>query len=351
MDRLNISTSRLGLLLTGDQLSPPEMAQWAARAELAGFESVWVTEGNWDAVVPLSLMTQTTTHVRLGAACAIVGRHPFPAQLAWAGIDSASRGRLVLGLGDGPSGANASWWGARPADPVRRMREHVELLRSMLGAHTGGAFDFHGDYYSVERFTRWERPERERIPILLGATQPRMLRLAGELADGYVAAALNSPAHFREVVRPNLERGLRASRRSKSQFEVATLRICSVAEDGARAREVARSTIAFYAGIAPKLAEVLDHEGFTLERAQIETAFRSGGASAAAAYVPAAAIERLAIAGTPEECREQLDDFGTDYDTVILYPPTLGLGKQELEHTLQALIETFAAKALAVAER
>jgi alkanesulfonate monooxygenase SsuD/methylene tetrahydromethanopterin reductase-like flavin-dependent oxidoreductase (luciferase family) len=352
VDRLNEKrTPHLGLLLTGEQMSPVEMAQWAATAEQAGFESVWVTEGYWDAVVPLTLMTQTTTRVRLGAACAIVGRHPYPAQLAWAGIESASRGRLVLGLADGPSGPNSSWWGGRPSDPVRRMREHLELTRLMLTTHSGRVADFHGNHYTVERFQRWVPPERDHIPILLGATQPGMLRLAGEVADGYVAAALNSPAHFHEVVRPNLELGLERSGRSIDDLEVAAVRICSVADNAARAREVARTTIAFYAGIAPRLADVLDHEGFSLERREIENAFRLGGVSAAAAFVPEAAVERLAIAGTPAQCKDQFTALGADLDTVILYPPALGLDKREMEESYHAVVETFAPHALVAAER
>jgi alkanesulfonate monooxygenase SsuD/methylene tetrahydromethanopterin reductase-like flavin-dependent oxidoreductase (luciferase family) len=327
-------------------MSPVEMARWAAHAEAAGFESVWVTEAYWDAVVPLALMTQTTSHVRLGAACAIVGRHPYPSQLAWAGLDAASEGRLVVGLADGPSGPNSNWWGARAREPVRRMREHLELTRLMLSTHSGQVADFHGEYYEVDGFQRWKAPQRDRIPMLIGATQPAMLRLAGELADGYVAAALNSVTHFHDIVRPNLEEGLALSGRSLRDIEVACARICSVADDPARAREIARLTIAFYAGIAPRLADVLEHEGYARERRDVETRFERAGLVAAAAAVPEAAVERLAIAGTPAESREQLAQLAADFDTVILYPPSLGLQKREAEECHEAVLETFGSRRL-----
>jgi alkanesulfonate monooxygenase SsuD/methylene tetrahydromethanopterin reductase-like flavin-dependent oxidoreductase (luciferase family) len=324
-------------------MSPLRMAEWAATAERAGFESVWVTEAFWDAIVPLTLMTQTTSRVRLGTACAIVARHPYPAQMAWTGIDELSQGRLVLGLADGPSGPNASWWGVRPESPVQRMREHVELLRLMLSSRSGSV-DYEGAYYKLAAFQRYAVPKRERIPILIGATRPSMLRLAGEIADGYVAAALNSIAHFHDVVLPSLEDGLARAGRRREDLELAAVRICSVADDAQRAREVARKTIAFYAGIAPRLAEVLDHEGFGAERRELEAAFEVGDVSGATACIPDEAVDRLAIAGTPDVCRERLAVFSREFDTVILYPPTFGLEQAEIEENHQAVIATFSSE-------
>jgi alkanesulfonate monooxygenase SsuD/methylene tetrahydromethanopterin reductase-like flavin-dependent oxidoreductase (luciferase family) len=323
-------------------MSPADMAGWAATAERAGFESVWVTEAFWDAIVPLSLMSRTTERVRLGTACAIVGRHPHPAQMAWVGIDDVSDGRLVLGLADGPSGPNSSWWGTRTVAPARRMREHIELLRLMFSAHSGRTIDYEGNEYLVHGFQRWVKPRRERIPILVGATQPSMLRLAGELADGYVAAALNAPAHFREVVWPSIEHGMAHAGRSRRDLEVASVRICSVAERRDHARQMAKTTIAFYAGIAPRLAEVLDHCGYATERAAVEAAFLAGDITRAASRVPEGAVDAVAIAGTPDEARTQLAEFGADFDTVILYPPTFGLEKGQIEENHRAIVETFA---------
>jgi alkanesulfonate monooxygenase SsuD/methylene tetrahydromethanopterin reductase-like flavin-dependent oxidoreductase (luciferase family) len=322
-------------------MSPLEMAQWATAAENSGFESVWVTEAFWDAIVPLTLMSQTTSRVRLGAACAIVARNPHPAQMAWAGIDEVSQGRLVIGLADGPSGPNANWWGTRPQRPVQRMREHVELIRLMLASHADNV-DYQGRYYVLRDFQRWALPMRERIPILIGATRPPMLRLAGEIADGYIGAALNSTAYFHDIVMPSLEQGLERSGRTRDDLELAAVRICSIDNDVHRAREIARRTIAFYAGIAPRLAEVLDHEGFSSERRDVESAFLIGDIEAAAASIPDEAVDRLALAGTPDMCREHLAGFARDFDTVILYPPALGLDKGAVEEHHRVVIETFA---------
>lgn len=330
-----------GLLLTGDQMTPDEMAAWARRAEERGFESVWVTEAFWDALVPLTLMAKATTRVRLGTACAIVSRQPHVAQLGFAGVDRVSGGRLVLGLADGPSGPNSDWHGVRPKSPAKRMREHVELMGLMIAAHSGKQIEFHGDYYDITSFGRWAVPARDSIPVLLGVMTPVMCRLSGEIADGYIGAALNSNRYFDDIVAPNIQEGRARAGREASPFEFASVRICSISEDGQRAREVAKQTIGFYAGIAPALGAVLDHHGFAEVRRSCERAIAAWDFHAAAAAIPDDVVDIVAVAGTPDEARDRLAEYERGLDTVILYPPSLGLEKGEIEEAHVALVETF----------
>lgn len=324
-------------------MTPSEMAGWARRAEDSGFESVWVTEAFWDVLVPLTLMASDTSKVRIGTACAIVSRQPHIAQLGFTGLDQVSGGRLVLGLADGPSGPNSDWHGPQPERPARRMREHVELIRLMIEAHSGKQVGYHGDYYDIGSFSRWAVPVRDSIPILLGVMSPAMCRLAGDIADGYIGAALNSSRHFDEVVAPNIRAGRARSGRDGVPFEFASVRICSVSEDGRRAREVAKRTIAFYAGIAPALGAVLDHHGYANVRRKCEKAVAAWDFDKAAAAIPDEVVDITAVAGTPDEARDRLAEYGQGLDTVILYPPSLGLDKAEIEEAHTALLETFGA--------
>jgi alkanesulfonate monooxygenase SsuD/methylene tetrahydromethanopterin reductase-like flavin-dependent oxidoreductase (luciferase family) len=334
------SRVNLGVLLSGTHSSPVEMASWAVSAEKKGFDSVWVNESTYDVIVPLTIIGHATSRVRLGAACAIVGRPPHVAQLAISGLEQVSGGRLCPAFSDGPSGPNRSWFGPRPRSSLKRMREYIEVLRLMLSAHDGEAVRYEGEYYQVENYRRLSAPVRDTVPLLVGASGPRMIELAGALADGIVAPALNCRAFFDEIAFPGVAAGL--ATRPTCQFERASVRICSVDDDADRARARAKRQIAFYVGIAPSLARMLDLLGFAAERSEVEAAFLAGDVDAATALVPEASIEDLVFAGTPAECRAQLDDFADGLDTVILYPPAAGLNKQESDRAHAALLDAFA---------
>jgi alkanesulfonate monooxygenase SsuD/methylene tetrahydromethanopterin reductase-like flavin-dependent oxidoreductase (luciferase family) len=330
-----------GLLLSGAHSSPAEMATRAQLAEERGFDSIWVNEGAFDAIVPLALIAQSTAHVRLGTACAIVGRHPHLAQLAIAGIESISNGRFSPAFADGPSGPNRSWYGPRPSSPLKRMQEYIEILRLMLSASNGDEVNYEGEYYRVDNYRRLSKPIRDKVPLLVGAAGPRMIEVAGSVADGFVAPALNCRRFFDEVAFPHARTGLNAAGRTEDDFEWNSVRICSVDHDRETARARARRQIAFYVGIAPSLANMLNLLGFSSERSVIEAAVAQGDLDAAAGLVPDALVDELTFAGTPDDCQQQFQDFSTGLDTVILYPPAAGLTRAESLQAHSAVIEAF----------
>lgn len=329
-----------GLFLTGDRLTPQEVAAWAVTAERAGFESVWVPEAFWDVIVPLTLIAQATSRIRIGAATALAGRPPHLLHLAMSGIDAVSAGRLSVGLSHGPTGPNEGWYGGRPEKPVRRMREYVEVLRLMLQSYVG-PIDYSGEYFELVGYQKWVEPIRESLPILVGGSGPQMIRLSGRVADGFIGAALNSPKFFHEVVQPNLEVGLATSGRQRDDFELASVRICCVNADGDEARRRAKHQLAFYIGIAPALATVLDLHGFSRVREAVAEAFLGGDLPGAIAKIPDDVVGFLAIAGTPQECRDQIKSYEGTLDTILLYPPSIGHSKEMVVENHRLVVETF----------
>jgi alkanesulfonate monooxygenase SsuD/methylene tetrahydromethanopterin reductase-like flavin-dependent oxidoreductase (luciferase family) len=74
------------------------------------------------------------------------------------------------------------WHGAEYGDrPLAQMREELTLLRLCL---SGEKVDFAGDFHTVKGFRLGVRLDEKRPKIILAALNPRMLKLAGELADG-----------------------------------------------------------------------------------------------------------------------------------------------------------------------
>ena len=89
---------------------------------------------------------------------------------------------IVLGVGISSPVVTERWHGVPYGDrPLARTREYVTLLRECLA---GESVTFKGDYYECSRFRLGVRLGERRPKIVIGALNPGMLRLAGEVADG-----------------------------------------------------------------------------------------------------------------------------------------------------------------------
>jgi len=173
----------------------------ARRAEALGYESVWVTHGSGrDSFLVLAAYASATTRVGLGnGVVPIYPRHPTAVAQAALTLSELSGGRFRLGLGVSHRATMEGMLGLRLAEPLSVMREYVAVLRGALGR---GA-QFVGRHYRVE----WSvaLPSRPPAPpILLAALSPKMLELAGEVADG-VVLWLCTPRYIRETALPALE--------------------------------------------------------------------------------------------------------------------------------------------------
>lgn len=110
-----------------------------------------------------------------------------PAMLAKqaATLDVLSEGRFEMGLGAGGMWDGiAAFGGPRrsPGEAYGAFRDALHILRGMW-ENAGGSFTYEGDYYQV-RGARPGPAPAHRIPIWVGASGPRMMRLLGRMADG-----------------------------------------------------------------------------------------------------------------------------------------------------------------------
>ncbi len=117
--------------------------------------------------------------------------------------------------------------------------------------------------------------------------------------------------------------------------------ICSVAEDGDRARRDAAAQIAFYT-VVRTYRSIVEMEGFSDEVAEIRAAWQRRDADAMVAAVSAEMVARMAVAGTPDEARDQLPGFHGLYDRLLCYVPSYGLSDGEITERVDAVLETFA---------
>lgn len=144
-----------------------------------------------------------------------------PAMLAKAAatLDALTGGRVELGLGAGAfwEGINAFGGPARSAgEAYAAFEDALHILRGMWD-NAGHTFTYAGKVYQVRRAQSGPRPAH-RIPIWVGARGPKMLRLAGRMADGIlVSSTYESPARLLEINR-QIDEGAQEAGRQPSEI-------------------------------------------------------------------------------------------------------------------------------------
>ena len=144
----------------------------------------------------------------------IYSRTPVATAQAAATIDEYSGGRMVLGLGVSHQVTVENWYGAKLERPLRAMREYARSCARASGR--GPAARARSSRPSF-RFMGYE--PRADLPIYVAALSPKMLRLAGEIADG-VMLWLCNPNYIRDVVVPEVRAGRERAGKSLDGFDI-----------------------------------------------------------------------------------------------------------------------------------
>ncbi len=334
---------RVALSLGIGALTLADMVRLAGCAERGGFETVWSNDFyTHSAFVPLAAIAPKTSRIGLGTGIAYAfARSPLVTALEARDLDELSQGRLVLGLGSGTKAMNERWHSLPFTHPAPRMRECVQAIRALWAVHRDGVARYEGRFYQVDLHVTEPppRPFREMIPIFVAGVNPRMVSTAGEVADGLVGHPLASAEYLRQVARPALQAGaMRAQRRTLA--EVASYVITAVHSDPDRARREAAGQIAFYSTVKT-YDVILDLHSFGREKEAIRAAFRRGDTGGMVDAVSGEMVDVLAIAGTPADCRRQLDRYEGLIDQAILYSPSFGIARERVIANLESVISVF----------
>jgi alkanesulfonate monooxygenase SsuD/methylene tetrahydromethanopterin reductase-like flavin-dependent oxidoreductase (luciferase family) len=193
-----------------------EAVDLARRAEALGYESLWVTHGlGRDALLVLSAYAHAAPRVGLGTGVIpVYPRHPVLLAQEALTLADLSGGRLRLGVGVSHRPMMEGALGLSMGGPLAAIREYVTVLRAALT----GRVEHAGDRYRV----RWQSglPSLPAAPpILLAGLGPRMLELAGEIADGAVLW-LCAPDYIRDHAVPAIRRGRERAGRGLAGFEI-----------------------------------------------------------------------------------------------------------------------------------
>jgi len=235
--------------------TPKEAAELARKAEVYGFDCLWVNETKHDPFVQLALAATSTTKIGLGTSIALAfTRSPTTlAYTAW-DLQSISNGRLILGLGSQVKGHIERRFGMRWDPPALKMKEVVLALRTIWGSwQTGTKLDFKGRFFKLDLMTPFFSPGPigdPSIPVYLAGVNEGMCRVAGSVADGLHVHPLHTVRYLREVIAPAVATGAARADRRKEDVKVAASVFAAVGEterEVKKVREAYREQIAFYA--------------------------------------------------------------------------------------------------------
>ena len=247
---------RIGL--GGGGTSIERIVEQAAEAEADGFASVWYPSAVLgDPLAAIAVAGRATRSIELGTAVLVTyAAHPL-LTAARVGATAAVMNRpgLVLGMGPSHDMAIEGMYGLSYAHVGRHTEEYARIVTSAL---RGDAVALDGDEFQVHVGAPTAPPFL--VPVLLGALAPRMLRVAGEVADGTITWMANRVAVESHVV-PRIRAAADGAGRPAPRVVVGLP--VAVHHDVDEARESAAQQYGFY-GNLPNYARILQVGG--LER-------------------------------------------------------------------------------------
>jgi F420-dependent oxidoreductase-like protein len=248
---------RIGIMIGADGAtqSIDDVVALARRAEALSFANVWMANiFSFDAIATLAIAGRETKRIGLGTA--VVPTYPrHPTALAQQALTAAAAtgNRFSLGIGLSHQLVIEGMLGLSYAHPARHMKEYLRVLGPLL---RGEAVDFEGEEYRVRGVTL-SVPGARRVPLIVAALGPVMLKLTGELADGTTTWMVGPQTMAKHIV-PTLARAARAAGRGDPIVVGGFPVVLTNRPDEARAKIADQLTIY---GQLPSYRAMLDREG------------------------------------------------------------------------------------------
>lgn len=299
-----------------------EFGRHAALLEDLGYDDIWVPDERLLRNVYVSLATVAGATSRVGLGTAVTNpytRHPVMTAAAIATIDELSGGRATLALG---AGGGLGAYGIERHGPVQALRETIEIVRRLTSGET---VTFSGHHFRLDG-AHLDFPAVRTVPIYVAARGPRILSLAGELADGVIIGGFAQPGGIGYSQR-QIEAGLAKRGRPRSDIDQLSWLYISASPSRDAAR-IAVSKIVLASLITSR--PILDEIGIELPAALRAHLDASGWVypretpEQAAALLPDHIVDAFAVYGTPAECVarvRQIRSCGINHVCFVLFPP------------------------------
>ncbi len=310
---------RSGIYL--EALPASALIEYAVQADSAGFDSVWFSEIMFaDAFTPAAAAAGRTRNIHLGTG--VIGpwsRSPLVSAMTAASLSEISQGRLRLGIGSQAAPYVNNWHGRNYKKPLTAVREYVTILQRIL---SGQPAEMEGELFRIRDF-QYPLPLLYSVPVYIGAIGPRMIELAGELADG-VLGVLWTPAYLEKTVMPRLKTGAGHSGRDLASFDI-TMVVPTLVTDADHPQALHRGQVMMFASAAqssPFYRASIIQGGFEKEYLAMMAAIEAKDFQRALAAVSDDMVDALALTGTPARIRQQMDALYDAGVTSIQFHPS-----------------------------
>jgi len=309
---------RSSIRLNND-LSVSEYIELVQVAEDVGFDQFWIANDLFLRSAPaiVAALSGVTSTIELGIGVL----NPYtinPAELATfaSTMDEISDCRFNLGLAAGAS-EFLQWVGLEHGKPLTAIRETVMAIRALQSGRSASVDGEHLRWSDRSRLG-FEAPRM--TPIYLGATGPKMLELAGEIADGVLPLL---PPELYGDVKAHVDRGIRRGTQAPEAFDFVGSVWVSLDEDPEIARRVLAEKVAYYGQSLGDVA--LAHLGLTPQDfAAIDTELFGNGDMAAASAMVTDEMLRVGVVGDPGALVERLRPLVDAGMAHVSFGPPLG---------------------------
>jgi probable F420-dependent oxidoreductase len=299
-------------------LGPDLAVSTAKSAAELGYRSFWTAETTGpEAFSLLGAVGTAAPGLDLGTGVlALQLRTPMLVAMAGATLQALRPERdVLLGIGISSPVVTERWHGVPYGDrPVARVREYVTLLRACL---SGEKVDFAGDFYQVKGFrlgVRAGEPRHsgggsgKRVPrIVIGALNPAMLRLAGEVADGVLLnylPASHVPWSVDQVRKGGAARAAVGAEGTCAIYAYVHAGVCE-RDEGI---ELARRDLYSYA-VVDSYARNFERAGFADEVAEIRDRFAAGDRDGAVGAVSDRMVDAIDVMGDADVAHATMQSY------------------------------------------
>jgi F420-dependent oxidoreductase-like protein len=297
-------------------------------AERCGYSIAWVPElYGADAVSLMSWLAAHTSRIRIGSAVMqIPARAATTTAMSAATLACLYGDRIVLGLGVSGPQVSENWYGVAWNDPIGRTREYIETVRLTL---SGQRVSYPGTHIQLPMSAAGRplklllKPPVD-VPVYLAAIGPKNVRLAAEIADGWLPA-LVYPEKFGDA-RKRFEDAVVTAGRERSAVRIAVSTGAVLSDDIAIARDVYRPYVALLiGGMGTRkrnfYRDLVTGYGYGEVAEKIADLYLSGQVAQAQALVPDELIDHVGLVGDTARMRDRLAAYaGQGIDTFSIAP-------------------------------
>ncbi len=311
----NQNETRIGLSYVIGQgpSTAQDMVDAAVLAEKCGFTSVFMPEHYYDreSASVLGAIARSTSRIGLGTG--VINpytRYPSLIAMTAATLDELSGGRAMLGLGSGgvigslEHGIPNEFSGQKFSHPLGHLREIILVLRKLL---TGEKISFRGEFYNLDDVQLHFKPIQRDIPIYFGQQGPKMMQLAGELADGVLITLCCTVPYVKKVIR-QIEESEKAHDRRKNAVDFAARIVVSLSDDREKAIRHSKQLVG-RVFIHPGARPVMEASGIDLDIDAMKKAIDNGRSELLYDLVPNEVVQMTTASGNKSDVIRRVEEY------------------------------------------